>query len=477
MEMPDLLYLTSLTFTFLVTFLFFRYIFWGIYARYKYWRKTVNLSIEQLKSDAEEKKMALPFFSILVPARDEADVIAPTIDHLVSLNYPKDHFEIVIITDQKELLKGRETGSSTTQLIVEKRIKEIEKKTGMPAIKHVIVPYDFDGRVGGGCSNKEVDSTKARALNFGLGYVHRESVICSFFDAESRPDPNVILYVAARYVATNGCQKIWQGPVFQVRNFYQLRPINKIIALYQALAHEWYFPILMRHLPFLGGTNLHIERQLLLRLGGYDFTSLSEDLELGVRAYLETGEWPEYLPVVSTEQTPPTYKGYFRQRLRWGSGHLLVYDKFRYATQYPESIRSPLLKVLFWKGQFQWYLYQTLVLAPFIFSIFSLFGELDPRNVPVEIQSALAKMAPLYFGFTFYLFYRYRKYINVALAPYGWRKYLAILHLIVMPIAGLFIALPFTTALLLRAIRKQPTVWIKTPRTREIHTVLSEQQP
>lgn len=472
MDIPDLLYLASFAFAFIIAFLFLRYIIWGIYSRYRYWRKSVHLSVEQIKSEAKQQGLALPFFSILIPAREEADVIAPTIDHLVSLNYPKDNFELVIITDQKELLKSRETGSTTTQEIVEKKIKEIEKRADMPVIKHVIVPYDFDGRVGGGCYKKEVGSTKARALNFGLGHVNRESVICSFFDAESRPDPNVILYVSARYIATNGRQKIWQGPVFQVRNFYQLNPINKVIALYQALAHEWYFPILMRHLPFLGGTNLHIERQLLLRLGGYDSTSLSEDLELGVRAYLETGEWPEYLPVVSTEQTPPTYIGYFRQRLRWGSGHLLVYDKFRRAVHYPDHIRLPLLKVLFWKGHLQWFFYQAMVIAPFIFLILTLLGVVDPHTVPVEVRSALAKMVPLYFGFTFYLFYRYRKYINFALAPYGWRKYLAVLHLAVMPIAGLFIALPFTTALILRAIHRQPTAWIKTPRTREIHTRL-----
>src|SRR5690606_4277719 len=125
-----------------------------------------------------------------------------------------------------------------------------------------------------------------------------------------------------RYLASGRKQKAWQGPVFQVRNYYQLRPINKVIALFQALSHEWYLPILMRDLPFLGGTNLHMGKNLLLKVGGYDPQALSEDLELGVRTYLESGEWPEYLPMVSTEQTPATYKAYFRQRLRWGSGHL-----------------------------------------------------------------------------------------------------------------------------------------------------------
>ncbi|WP_227764944.1 glycosyltransferase [Zhaonella formicivorans] len=474
METSEFLYLVSIAFGLLVAFLFFRYLYWGVKARLTYWKKIPNLSIEQVQVDAREKGMQLPYFSILVPARDEADVIALTIDHLATLNYPKDRYEVVIITDGKELrTKRHEPGKITTQDVVEEKIKEFAARQNVPALKHAVVPYDFDGRVGGVCLGREVTSTKARALNYGLGYIDKGTTICSFYDAESRPEQDALLYVAARYVATGGRQKLWQGPVFQVRNFYQLGPMNKIIALYQALAHEWYYPILMQHLPFLGGTNLHVERDLLIKIGGYDPKVLSEDLELGVRAYLETGEWPEYLPVVSTEQTPARYKAYFRQRLRWGSGHLQVFDKLQGAVQYSDEIRLPLLKTLFWKGHAQWYFYQALVVAPLVFLVLALQGQLDPSIIPKQVKLVLGWMAPIYYSFTFYLFYRYRSYINFAVAPKGIGKYLAVLQLCVLPIVGFFIALPFTTALVLRAMNRQPQVWVKTPRTQEMRAKAS----
>lgn len=469
MATSGLLYLASFTFSLIVAFLFFRYIFWGFKSRLIFWKGARNLSRRQVEEVAEAKGVQLPFFSILIPARDEADVIGQTIDHMVAIDYPTDRFELLVITDGKELrVKQQMPDKLTTQDVVEAKMRELSEQNATPAVKHVVVPYDFDGRMGGGCFGQEVASTKARALNYGIHFISTETTICSFFDAESRPAHDILLYLAARSIATGGRQKLWQGPVFQVRNFYQLGPINKIIALYQALAHEWYLPILMQHLPFLGGTNLHIEKKLLINIGGFDPTILSEDLELGVRSYLEGGEWPEYLPVASTEQTPATYRAYYRQRLRWGSGHLQVFDKLKKADYYPDDVRQPLLKSLFYKGHLQWYCYQAMVLAPFVFLLLALMGELDPDVVPEEVKLILSRIAPLYFAFTFYLFYRYRSYINFAVAPKGAGRYLAVLQLAALPLAGIFIALPFSAALVLRALHRQPQIWVKTPRTREV---------
>jgi cellulose synthase/poly-beta-1,6-N-acetylglucosamine synthase-like glycosyltransferase len=44
----------------------------------------------------------VPFISVLVPARNEAVVIENTIRHLVSLRYPKQSLEILVVTDEKE---------------------------------------------------------------------------------------------------------------------------------------------------------------------------------------------------------------------------------------------------------------------------------------------------------------------------------------------------------------------------------------
>ncbi|HSW36663.1 MAG TPA: glycosyltransferase family 2 protein, partial [Candidatus Limnocylindrales bacterium] len=427
------------------------------------------LSAQKVTEEALKKSLPIPHFSVMIPARDEAEVIANTIEHLTALNYPHNQYEIVVITDGKELdSKKNDPNKITTQDVVEEKIREFATRNNVPALKNVVVPYDFEGRINGICLGREVTSTKARALNYGLQFICTKTTICSFFDAESRPEKNILLHLANRYIATSGKQKLWQGPVFQVRNFYQLGPFNKVIALYQALAHEWYLPILMRHIPFLGGTNLHVEHDLLLRIGGYDHTILSEDLELGVRAYLETNEWPEYIPIVSTEQTPATYKAYYRQRLRWASGHLQVFDKLDAAKGYPNHIRKPLLRALYWKGHAQWYLYQALALVPLIFIILTAQGDVEFSIIPEAIRSTFALFTPLYFSFTFYLFYRYRKYINFSVAPSGFLRFLPALQLAVLPVVGFFIILPFTSALALRAMHRQPQVWVKTPRTQEV---------
>lgn len=471
MATAGFLYLVSFAFSIIVAYLFFRYIFWGFKSRLIFWKTAGKPSIGQIEELSRATGIQPPCFSIIIPARDEADVIGQTIDHMAAINYPTDRFELLVITDGKELrTKQQVPDKVTTQDVVEAKIRELSERSDVPAVKHVVVPYDFDGRVGGGCYGQEVASTKARALNYGIHYISTETAICSFFDAESRPAHDILLHLATRFITAGGRQKLWQGPVFQVRNFYQLGPINKIIALYQALAHEWYLPVLMQYLPFLGGTNLHVERNLLINIGGFDPTILSEDLELGVRSYLERGEWPEYLPVVSTEQTPATYTAYYRQRLRWGSGHLQVFDKLRKAHYYPNYVRQPLLKSLFYRGHLQWYCYQTMVLAPFVFLLLALTGELNPNVVPEEVRLILAKIAPLYFVFTFYLFYRYRNYINFSVAPKGAGRYLALFQLTALPLAGIFIALPFSAALALRALRRQPQIWVKTPRTSEVHS-------
>jgi hypothetical protein len=48
---------------------------------------------------------------------------------------------------------------------------------------------------------------------------------------------------------------------------------------------------------------------------------------------------------------------------------------------------------------------------------------------------------------------------------------LALISLLVLPLAGFLLPLPYTGALVLRAFNSQPRAWVKTPRTREIAEV------
>jgi cellulose synthase/poly-beta-1,6-N-acetylglucosamine synthase-like glycosyltransferase len=367
---------------------------------------------------------------------------------------------------------------TTQDMVEERRVAMAAGRAGgpnsaaspHPVIKHVVVPADFDGDFPGKRIGREVPSTKGRALNYALSRTDPRSTVYGFYDAESRPHSKVLLYVAYRRLTEASPPRIFQGPVFQVRNFYRMSPFCKIASLYQAVAHDWYLPALFRRLPFVGGTNLFVERNLLERSGGFDAGSLTEDLELGVRAFLKCRAWPEYLPYPSSEQTPPTLKGFFRQRLRWGSGHLQVMDKVRTEFgAFDRRLVRELLRTLWLKGQFEWVLYQTATLVPPAIIILYATGHVDPTALPAVVRTFLHCISLLYPCFTFYAFFRYSQYIDVLDHPTRGplRQASVFMQLLLLPLAAFTFPIPYTAALILKYLGREPRSWVKTPRTAE----------
>ncbi|MDP2873184.1 MAG: glycosyltransferase [Bacillota bacterium] len=354
----------------------------------------------------------------------------------------------------------------TTQDVVDRTICGLGGRGTGARVKHIVVPYDFDGRFGGRRTGASVPSTKGRALNYALVHVDPLTEVCGFYDAESRPDPPVLLYVAWRRLVAG--TKVMQGPVFQVRNFFQMGPLCRIASLYQAVTHEWYLPHLFRRLPFVSGTNLYVEKVLLQELGGYDHGSLTEDLELGVRAYLRAGEWPEYLPYASSEQTPPTLRGFFRQRLRWGTGHLQVMDKLRADNTSDPVRRRKLLHHLFVKGQMEWSLYQLATLVPPAVVVLYFMGWVDPYGLPVAVHRFLSALTLVYWGFTMYVYVRYHGYLDMSARPRNRFGHWSVLpQLLILPLAAFMFPVPYSAAMVLKGLGREPKAWVKTPRTVE----------
>lgn len=655
MTTPQLLYLIAVAVYVLFFLLFMRFFVWKHFAEKHYWKRKPQLTVEKVLEMAREKGCDIPFISILIPARNESEVIERTVRHMAKLNYPKHRYEVIVVTDQKEqlsreaerpqlveaavrLLKGqaregqlapkvralsvavlsaiclselrkserfrnqlkevagldgtpdqvhegvvyelalellkcngalnrrsldsffkyrlrdctpellrqiyplylsvampvvtticrlrndlngkiisrmirytarashRETQEvlhtftqaitdrllsaissldrrrklkpfveevftrcfPTTQDIVEALVAEFDTREDCPKLKHTSVPFDFDGTYPGRLTGVEVPSTKGRALNWGMRFVDPRAEVCGFYDAESRPDPDVLLYVAYRRLQDGDKVKILQGPVFQVRNFYQMSPFCKIAALYQAVAHDWYLPALFRRLPFVGGTNLYVDRRMLEFMGGYDHTALTEDLEFGTRAYLMCDAWPEYLPYYSSEQTPPTVRAFFFQRLRWGTGHLQVMDKIRQDTSCEESKKRRMLRELFIKGQLEWTLYQSATFVPPAVMVLWWNNMIDPYVVSDGVRWMLSFFSLVYLGFTLYAYYRYRKYLDTTGRPESWLgQLLVLLQLFLLPLAAFLFPVPYSSALVLKKLKMEPKTWTKTPRTPE----------
>lgn len=337
-----------------------------------------------------------------------------------------------------------------------------------PKVKHIVVPFDFEGSLGGARTGTSVPSTKGRALNWGLGFLDPRSEVCGFYDAESRPHRDVLLYVGYRRLLDPEASRVLQGPVFQVRNFYSMSPFCRIAALYQAIAHDWYLPWLFRRLPFVGGTNVYVEKNLLFEIGGWDYTVLTEDLELGVRAYLLNSAWPEYLPYHSSEQTPPNFKAFFKQRLRWGTGHLQVVDKLEDELMGEPGERNKIRIRLIVKGQVEWVAYQLATFVPPTAMILHYKNMLDPHIVPPAGHLMLSMFSVVYLGFTVYAFRRYSGYLDTSLEPDGLGSWLLVYTgLMLLPLAAFMFPVPYTAALVLKAVGREPRAWVKTPRTGE----------
>lgn len=659
---PQYIYLTAVSCYLLFFALFLRLFWWKWYAERNFWRRRPALSVESLTARAQAQGDTLPRFSIIIPARNEADVIERTVEHLLTLEYPPHLYEVVVVTDEKEArtaerqraaaveqaaaalrggpqalggldpagpagglvlallatlalegcdLVGRRLGwfegvqqlrqvpapllrpmiweatarllqregrraagpllrlmrirlpqaseeelqsayaallslaiptavaycdlrggdgralarrlaavaaqahhaltreiiqtmcdvlaaslvdqlegvgqtddlevklnaayreiFPTTQDIMERKVQEVAGRRDVPALKHVEVPRDFDGTLGGSRLGVEVPSTKGRALNWALPFIDGRSTWCGYYDAESRPDPRTMLYVAHRVLEARAQGKpeprLFQGPVFQVRNWYEMGAFCKIASLYQAISHDWYLPALFRRLPFVGGTNLYIEARLLREIGGYDASSLTEDLELGTRAFLKAGAWPEYLPYASSEQTPPTFAGFYRQRLRWATGHLQVMEKIRRSGQYDAAAKQHLLRTLWWKGQGEWIFYQSATLVPPLVMMLWLLGLVDTDALGPWCPRVLNLLSTVYLGFTIYAFCRYLGYVDTSARPRKWPGVAAaVAQLLALPLAAFLFPVPYSSALVLTTLGKGPTHWVKTPRTRE----------
>lgn len=650
---PQTIYLIAVTMYFVLFLMFCRFFLWKRYSEGRYWRVRPKLSQADITALAVKQQKDIPFFSILVPARNEAQVIEKTVKHMLGLNYPKNAYEIIVVTDEKEALESarvrplvvRETlaflrgkppddarraqvrtlalGVLSELALREYRTRDLrdhawltplvltqgdlgrcrdiiaalsndlvatrgrlsmgkiycllrrafpecddkeiarlypnylcltlpvvaayaklcgerderllrsvftfttkanhrvtqdllsrftalitadmltylkasleqgegeelcvrlaawcfpttqdvlarvgsELPADAPQFKHVTVPFDYDGHCPGRLTGTAVPSTKGRALNYALASsISEKTTICGFYDAESRPAPDVLLYVAHKKLSDSSTA-IWQGPVFQVRNFYEMGAFSKIASLYQAVAHDWYLPVVFRRLPFAGGTNLYVDYALLVELKGYDHQILTEDLELGTRAYLTTGAWPEYLPYASSEQTPPHFQSFYKQRLRWGTGHLQILDKIRLTEGCKAERKAKLLRQLTLKGPVEWTFYQAVTLLPPTMLLLYWTGNVDPTVLPDVVRMLLHVLSLVYVTFTFYAFYRYYTHIDRTGRPLTWYGHVGVaMELCFLPFAAFFFPVPYTSAMVLKAMGKHPTAWTKTPRTSE----------
>lgn len=272
-------------------------------------------------TDAEARAIpdaCLPIYTVLVPAYNEPEVIAPLIANLAALEYPADRLDI------KLLLEGDDAAT----------IDAARTAPGAERIDIVILPP---------CAPR----TKPKALNYGLCLARGEYV--TIFDAEDRPDPLQLRRAVAAFQIV--------GPdvaCFQAKLAFGNAEQNIITRWFTTEYVLWFslfLPGLVRAeapLP-LGGTSNHFRRTVLEQIGGWDPWNVTEDADLGIRLHRE-GWKTGVLESTTIEEANSDFVNWIKQRSRWYKGY---FQTWLVNLRHPKRLQEQ----LGWKGFAQFNLF------------------------------------------------------------------------------------------------------------------------
>lgn len=259
-----------------------------------------SLKYKSYKALIDSENNYFPTVSILIPAHNEELVIEQTIQSMVSLNYPKDRLEVVVINDNS---------SDRTGEIID----EYAKKYPFIKTVHTKPPNAGKGKSG--------------ALNQGLNHSTGEIIVV--YDADNTPEPNALRYLALGLMKDEKAgAMVGKFRVINAKKNLLTKLINVETLTFQWLAQagRWYW-FKMTTIP---GTNFAIRRSILKQLGGWDEKALSEDTELSIRVY-NHGYYIRFFPsAVTREQEPENLSVWWKQRTRWVRGNLYVIFKYMF---------------------------------------------------------------------------------------------------------------------------------------------------
>jgi cellulose synthase/poly-beta-1,6-N-acetylglucosamine synthase-like glycosyltransferase len=241
------------------------------------------------------KETDLPTFSIVVPIKNEQNVIGRLLDALSRLDYPADKKEIIIVED----------GSTDRTL-------------------DICMEYDKKTRTNMKILHKPISNGKPSALNHGINCAKGE--IIGIFDADSVLSHDTLLNVS-RYFENPEVAAV-QGRTLSINSEENM--LTKFVSYEEAVWCEAYLrgKDILNLFVHLKGSCQFIRRNVLEKLDFFDEDILSEDMEFSARL-TEKGYKIRYAPDVrSWQESPSSLKQLFSQRIRWYKGTMEVAFKY-----------------------------------------------------------------------------------------------------------------------------------------------------
>jgi glycosyltransferase XagB len=262
---------------------------WMLYA----WRSPDGLAATRFsRGDATSMKRLR--FSLLVPARQEDQVLGHTLNGLAALDHPD--VEIICIVGDDDVATAAAAREAAAR---------------HPGLVKVVVDHSWP-------------KNKPKALNTALP--HCTGDVVGVFDAEDEVVPGLLRAIETTFHADRA--DVVQGGVqlMNVRtSWWALRNCLEYFFWFRSRLH---FHADRDFIP-LGGNTVFVRTELLRAVGGWDAGCLAEDCELGVRLS-SLGAWVSvaYEPALATrEETPGSITSLVKQRTRWDQGFLQVLRK------------------------------------------------------------------------------------------------------------------------------------------------------
>jgi glycosyltransferase XagB len=253
----------------------------------------------------------LPIYTILLPVYKEDKLIKKLIWNLQSLDYPREKLDIKLILEEDD----------------DKTLAAV-RNLDFPAIFEVIiVPY-------------HMPKTKPKACNYALHFAKGKYL--TIYDAEDIPDTDQLRKVVALF------KKLPEEYIcVQSALNYFNRNENFLTRMF-TLEYSYWFDYMLPGLDTLdipiplGGTSNHFKIESLIELGAWDPFNVTEDADLGVRAYAK-GYKIAIVNSTTYEEANNEPINWIRQRSRWIKGYMQTYLV---------HMRNPvkLWKKLGWKG-------------------------------------------------------------------------------------------------------------------------------
>jgi biofilm PGA synthesis N-glycosyltransferase PgaC len=254
---------------------------------------------------------ALPPATVLIPAHNEAEVIAGTLQAACRIDYPR--FEIVVVDDGS-------TDATSAQ----------------------VQPFLAGGRVR--LVQKMVNEGKALALNDAWPLCRGEIVLT--LDADAAPDPMILRrlvphFRGARVAAVTGNPRVRNFDTFMAR--LQAIEFSSIVSLLRRSQRVW------GRIVTVSGVVAAFRRSAVADVGGFSPNMPTEDIELTWKLQKRFYDVRYEARAIVWMTVPTSLRGLYRQRLRWARGLMQVFRKhadvalhWKYRRMWPMFVESAL---------------------------------------------------------------------------------------------------------------------------------------